>query len=58
MASTEQSMLFHVGLGFRVGFAGAQIPVTTPTKIFPKVLRYKWEAYCDLSGIPPAAANR
>ena len=23
------------------------IPVTTTTKIFPKVLRYKWEAYCD-----------
>ena len=22
------------------------IPVTTTTKIFPKVLRYKWEAYC------------
>ena len=23
------------------------IPVTPTTKIFPKVLRYKWEAYCD-----------
>ena len=26
------------------------IPVTTTTKIFPKVLRYKWEAYCDTNG--------
>ena len=25
-------------------------PVTTTTKIFPKVLRYKWEAYCDTNG--------
>ena len=25
MAWTEQSTLFHVGLGFRVGFAGAQL---------------------------------
>ena len=25
MAWTEQSTLFHVGLGFRVGFAGAQV---------------------------------
>ena len=26
------------------------IPVTTTTKIFPKALRYKWEAYCDTNG--------
>ena len=26
------------------------IPVTTTTKIFPKVLRYKWEAYCNTNG--------
>ena len=26
------------------------IPVTTTTKIFPEVLRYKWEAYCDTNG--------
>ena len=24
--------------------------MTTTTKIFPKVLRYKWEAYCDTDG--------
>ena len=26
------------------------IPVTTTTKISSKVLRYKWEAYCDTNG--------
>ena len=26
------------------------IPVTTTTKISPKVLRYKWEAYCNTNG--------
>ena len=26
------------------------IPVTTTTKIFPEVLRYKWEAYCNTNG--------
>ena len=26
------------------------IPVTTTTKIFPKALRYKWEAYCNTNG--------
>ena len=26
------------------------IPVTTTTKIFPKVLRYEWEAYCNTNG--------
>ena len=26
------------------------IPVTTTTKIFPKLLRYKWEAYCNTNG--------
>ena len=26
------------------------IPVTTTTKIFPKVRRYKWEAYCNTNG--------
>ena len=26
------------------------IPVTTANKIFPKVLRYKWEAYCNTNG--------
>ena len=26
------------------------IPVTTTTKIFPKVMRYEWEAYCDTNG--------
>ena len=26
------------------------IPVTTTTKIFPKVSRYKWEAYCNTNG--------
>ena len=26
------------------------IPVTTTTKIFQKVLRYKWEEYCDANG--------
>ena len=26
------------------------IPVTTTTKIFPKVLRYKWEPYCNTNG--------
>ena len=26
------------------------IPVTTTTKIFPKVLRYKWEAYRNTNG--------
>ena len=26
------------------------IPVTTTTKIFPKVLQYKWEAYCNTNG--------
>ena len=26
------------------------IPVTTATKIFPKVLRYEWEAYCNTNG--------
>ena len=37
------------------------IPVTTTTKIFPKVMRcerggvlqYKWEAYCDTNGRSP-----
>ena len=29
MAWTEQSTLFHVGLGFRVGFAGAQMYLFT-----------------------------
>ena len=24
--------------------------MTTTTKIFSKVLRYKWEAYCDTNG--------
>ena len=26
------------------------IPVTTTNKIFPKVLRYKWEPYCNTNG--------
>ena len=26
------------------------IPVTTTSNIFPKVLRYEWEAYCDTNG--------
>ena len=26
------------------------IPVTTTTKIFPNVLRYKWEVYCNTNG--------
>ena len=26
------------------------IPVTTTTKIFPDVLRYKWEVYCNTNG--------
>ena len=26
------------------------IPVTPTTSILPKVLRYKWEAYCDTNG--------
>ena len=26
------------------------ILVTTTTKIFPKELRYKWEAYCNTNG--------
>ena len=26
------------------------IPVTTTTEIFPKVLRYEWEAYCNTNG--------
>ena len=26
------------------------MPVTTTTKIFPKVLRYKWEAHCNING--------
>ena len=28
----------------------ANIPVTTTTKFCPKVLRYKWEAYCNTNG--------
>ena len=31
-------------------FYMGSIPVTTTTKIFPKVLRYKWEAYCNTNG--------
>ena len=40
-------------------FGGAQknrsaplgnIQVTTTTKIFPKVVRYEWEAYCNANG--------
>ena len=34
------------GLNFEMG----NIPVTTTTKIFPKVLQYKWEAYCNTNG--------
>ena len=39
------------------------IPVTTTTKIFQKVLRYKWEAHCDTNGrstdnIPLASERR
>ena len=33
----------------RQSFLGS-IPVTTTTKIFPKALRYKWEAYCNTNG--------
>ena len=33
----------------RVAILG-NIPVTTTTKIFPKVLRYKWEVYCNTNG--------
>ena len=36
-------------IGQKHGFLG-NIPVTTSTKIFPKVLRYKWEAYCNTNG--------
>ena len=34
----------------RSGSIVGNIPVTTTTKIFPKVLRYKWEAYCNTNG--------
>ena len=34
------------------------IPVTTTTKIFPKILRYKWEAYCDTNGRRTAINGR
>ena len=37
----------HVVLFF---FFLGNIPVTTTTTIFPKVWRYKWEAYCDTDG--------
>ena len=39
---------FPLPLGYH--FSLGNIPVTTTTKIFPKVLRYKWEAYCNTNG--------
>ena len=38
--------IFECCKGPKVG----NIPVTTTTKIFSKVLQYKWEAYCDTNG--------
>ena len=38
------------GVSHDYGAILGNIPVTTTTKIFPKVLRYKWEAYCNTNG--------
>ena len=46
---TNRPHFGHI-LGRGTGKTMGNIPVTTTTKIFPKVLRYKWEACCNTNG--------
>ena len=40
----------HIAISIVQEYLLGNIPVTTTTKIFPKVSRYKWEAYCNTNG--------